>query len=73
MTGQERSERAAGGDSPDDLADATRERLLAIRRQLRDDEIRNGSRKPRSMRETELWLAGLAERTGRRNVRQPPP
>lgn len=36
--------------------------IAGVRRWLRDDEIRRGKRRPRSQRETAIWLAGLAER-----------
>jgi hypothetical protein len=34
-------------------------------RAIRDDEIRRGSRRPRSMREVEIWRQGEAERAER--------
>lgn len=41
--------------------------IAGVRRWLRDDEIRRGKRRPRTHRETEIWLAGLAERFGLRD------
>jgi single-strand DNA-binding protein len=39
--------------------------LRQLRRALRDDEIRRGKRRPRSMREMEIWRDGMAERDER--------
>ncbi len=36
--------------------------LTAVRRALRDDEVRRGKRKPKTMRETEIFLQALGER-----------
>jgi hypothetical protein len=36
--------------------------VTALRRALRDDEVRHGKRKPRTMRETEIFLQGLPGR-----------
>lgn len=59
-----------------ELADYRRQFLRA----LRDDEVRRGVRRPRTMRETEIMLAGFAEREHRLTLRaeragrrQPPP
>jgi hypothetical protein len=37
-----------------------------VRRWLRDGEIRRGRKRPRSMRETEIWLEGVERRHGGR-------
>jgi hypothetical protein len=37
-----------------------------VRSWLRDGEIRRGRKKPRSMRETEIWLEGVERRHGGR-------
>lgn len=42
----------------------TRERLRALRRQLRDDKIHRGQLTPRTYRETAIWRAGVADRFG---------
>lgn len=39
--------------------------LAKLRRALRDDEVRRGARTPRTMRETEIMLEGMAERDER--------
>jgi hypothetical protein len=39
--------------------------LRSMLRAIRDDEIRRGSRRPRSMREVEIWRQGEAERAER--------
>jgi hypothetical protein len=52
----------------------------SLRRALRDDEVRRGTRRPQTMRETEIMLAGFADREARHDRRaerawrrQPPP
>ena len=40
-----------------------------IRRWSRDGQIRSGKKKPRTMRETELFLEGAEQRFGRRQAR----
>lgn len=46
-----------------DLA-SIRAELNAYRRELRDEEIRRGKRRPRTQRETAIWSEGLRERFG---------
>jgi hypothetical protein len=41
----------------------------AIKRALRDDHIRMGLIRPRTAREREIWLAGVAEREDRQAKR----
>lgn len=55
------------------LADMTRQERAAyrqaIKRALRDDHIRMGLIRPRTAREREIWLAGVAERKDRQAKR----
>jgi hypothetical protein len=50
-----------GRDEP--LAEMTADEraayLTAVRRALRDDEVRRGKRRPKTMREFEIWQEGL--------------
>lgn len=39
-----------------------------LRRWLRDGEVRRGRKKPRTMRETEIFLEGAERRHGRRRA-----
>jgi len=51
------------------LTEMTRDELDAYRRQflraIRDDEVRRGVRRPRTMREVEIMREGMAEREAR--------
>lgn len=56
-------------EPPKPLTEMTPAELNTWRRQffraMRDDEVRRGARPPRTMRETEIWRAGRAEREER--------
>jgi hypothetical protein len=56
-------------DPPKPLSEMTRGELDSWRRQffrtMRDDEISRGTRRPRSMREVEIWREAQAEREAR--------
>jgi hypothetical protein len=61
-------------DKPDKpITDMTPEQLAGymakVRRALRDDEVRRGARRPRTMREVELWREAQAAREERRAKR----
>jgi hypothetical protein len=43
--------------------------MAKVRRTLRDDEVRRGARRPRTMREVEIWRQAQAEREERRAKR----
>lgn len=40
--------------------------LTRLRRAVRDDQVRRGARRPKTMREAEIWHEALAERDERR-------
>jgi protein involved in temperature-dependent protein secretion len=40
--------------------------VRAFRREIRDEELRQGKRRPNTQREIEIWLAGTRERFGLR-------
>lgn len=71
MMGRRRLPQIPESDKP--LSDMTPDELDAYRRQFRralaDDEVRRGVRRPKTMREAELWHAALAERDERRAQR----
>lgn len=56
-------------DPPKPLSEMTRDELDAWRRRffrtMRDDEIRRGTRRPRTIREVEIWREAQAERAAR--------
>jgi len=49
--------------------DEVRQYARDLRRWMRDGDVRAGRRAPRTMRETELWLAGQEKRRGRQETR----
>jgi hypothetical protein len=60
-------------DPPKPVAEMTAEEqrayLRSVLRVIRDDQVRRGSRRPRTMRETEIMLEGSAERRARHSRR----
>jgi hypothetical protein len=58
------------------LAEMTDEERAAalrdVRRWLRDGSIRGGQKRPRTMRETEIWLEGVERRSRARRISRRP-
>jgi hypothetical protein len=50
--------------TPEERAAAARD----LRRWLRDRSIRGGQKRPRTMRETEIWLQGVERRSRSRRI-----
>lgn len=68
------------GDPPSEwgksLTEMTAEERAAalrdVRRWLRDRSIRGGQKRPRTMRETEIWLEGVDRRSRSRRITSRP-
>ncbi len=73
MSGRRKDPPPQWGKSLTDMTPEERGAAMRdVRRWLRDRSIRGGQKRPRTMRETEIWLEGVERRSRSRRISRRP-